>query len=121
MVEGGNLIMSATKKDLDFIVTQKGSLDAAIAYCDRMASLRGPLSKWYEIAGDQLRARRAILPAPETKHYEVIGYRVDPRDERKRGVPLVLCPGPFTHKEALTVISKFTPRRDFAITVRELA
>lgn len=53
--------MGATKKDLDFIVAEKGSLDAAITYCDRLASLQGPLSRWYEIAADQLRARRAIL------------------------------------------------------------
>lgn len=53
--------------------------------------------------------------------FEVIGYRVDPKDERVRGEAIVLCPGPFTHAEAATAISKFTKRPTFAITVREVA
>lgn len=56
-----------------------------------------------------------------TERYELIGYRVHPRTgERADAVPVVLCPGPFTHAECMTAKSKFTPRADFAITVRAL-
>lgn len=50
-----------TRQDLDFIVAQQGSLDAAIAYCEGMAAQNGPLSRWYAFAAECLRARREIL------------------------------------------------------------
>lgn len=49
--------MSVRSQDLDFIVYEKGSLAKAITYCDRIASLYGPLSRWYEIAAELLRKR----------------------------------------------------------------
>ncbi len=53
--------------------------------------------------------------------YQVIGYRVNKRTgERTDDETTILCPGPFTHKESMTAISKFTKRSDFAITIREV-
>lgn len=53
--------------------------------------------------------------------YRLIGYRVHPKTgERVDEENIVLCPGPFTNKEAMTAKSKFTPRHNFAIVPQEI-
>lgn len=48
------------------------------------------------------------------REYEVIA--VNARAKRT----VVVCPGPFTHAEAVTVVSKFNPHRDVRIMIREI-
>lgn len=53
----------------------------------------------------------------EGRMYEVISVY-----ERRNAAPRteVQCPGPFTHREACTVVSKFNPSKYVRILIREI-